>query len=179
MPIRAVLRAREPRAPFWALLLGVGMLDILFAPFVLSGMDHVSLAPGTPVGVTFDSIDWSHSLLTTLIWSALYGAAFLGLGKRVAAFAAVAVFSHFPMDLIVHPPDLALRPGSDVHLGLGLWEIAPPTWWFVELALILAGVGYYVRECRRVEALSGGRPVAVMLVILALHAFNSPWVPKG
>jgi hypothetical protein len=29
-----------------------------------------------------------------------------------------------------------------------------------------------------VEALSGGRPVAVALVILGLHVFNSPWMPR-
>jgi hypothetical protein len=174
----AVLRTTEPRAPFWSLLLGVGMLDILFAPFVLSGMDQVSIDESMPVGLVFDSIDWSHSLLTTLIWSALYGAAFLGMGKRVAAVAALAVFSHYPMDLIMHPPDLALWPGSGTHLGLGLWQVAPPTWWFFELALVLGACAWYVRECRRVEALSGGRPVAVALVILGLHVFNSPWMPR-
>jgi membrane-bound metal-dependent hydrolase YbcI (DUF457 family) len=174
--VATVLRAREPRAPFWSILIGVGLLDILFAPFVLTGMDRVTLAPETPVGLIFDSIDWSHSLLTTLVWSVLYGALFLGSGKRVAVVAGIAVFSHYPLDLIMHPADLALWPGSETRLGLGLWQTAPPLWWFFELMLIFAGCAYYVRECRRAEALKGGRPVAVALVILGLHVFNSPWV---
>ena len=31
----------------------------------------------------------------------------------------LAVFSHFLLDLVMHPPDMALWPGSTVHLGIG------------------------------------------------------------
>ena len=34
----------------------------------------------------------------------------------------LAVFSHFLLDLVMHPPDMALWPGSTVHLGIGLWR---------------------------------------------------------
>ena len=171
----AVLRRREPTVPFWGLLIGVGLLDILFAPFVLLGIDRVSLTPGAPTGMTFDSIDWSHSLATTLVWSALYGAVFLAWGRRAAVVAGFAVFSHFLFDLIMHPRDLALWPGSQMRLGLGLWETLPTGWWFVELGLIVAGCAYYVLGARRAGAAASGRPVAVALVIVGLHVLNAPW----
>ena len=43
------------------------------------------------------------------------------------------VFSHFLLDLPMHPPDLALWPGSSIHLGFGLWKSMPVGYWWVEL----------------------------------------------
>ncbi len=44
------LKAREPKAPTWGLLVGVGILDILFGPFVLIGIEQASLTPGISPG---------------------------------------------------------------------------------------------------------------------------------
>jgi hypothetical protein len=172
----AVLRAREPTVPLWCVLIGVGLLDILFAPFVLLGIDRVSLNPSSPIGMSLDSIDWSHSLLMTVVWSLLYGGAFLRWGRRAATVAGVAAFSHFPMDVVMHAPDLALWPGSRTRLGLGMWYAMPVGWWFFELAVILAGCTYYVWRTRRTPSAPGRRVMAVALVIVALHVINSPWI---
>lgn len=75
----------------------------------------------------------------------------------------------------MHPPDLALWPGSSAHLGFGLWRSLPLGWWFVELAVISAGWGYYAWRSRGSPTF-GGRPVAVILALLALHGLNSPWL---
>jgi hypothetical protein len=45
---------------------------------------------------------------------------------------ALAVFSHFLLDLPMHPADMALWPGSSIRLGMGLWRTLPTGWWFVE-----------------------------------------------
>ena len=78
------LKAKEPQAPTWGLLIGVGVLDLLFGPFVLAGIERASLTPGVSPGFSLDYIDWSHSLLMTLVWSVLFGAAFLRRGRTVA-----------------------------------------------------------------------------------------------
>ena len=39
------IKAREPRAPTWGVLVGVGLLDILFAPFVLAGIERATVTP--------------------------------------------------------------------------------------------------------------------------------------
>lgn len=172
-----VLKAREPKAPMWGIMLGVGLLDLLFGPFVLMGIEHASVTPEVSPGFTLDYIDWSHSLLMALVWSALFGVAFRRLGRRTAAVMGVAAFSHFVLDVPMHPPDMALWPGSSIHLGLGLWRALPNGWWFVELALIGAAGAYYVLRASR-SAAFGGRAWLVVAVVLVLHITNAPWLPR-
>src|ERR671914_2830352 len=119
------LKAVEPRAPTWGLLLGVGFLDILFGPFVLLGLERASVTPGLSPGFSLDYIDWSHSLLMSLVWSVLFGAVFFRWGLPVSLAMGVAVFSHFVLDVPMHPPDLAIWPNSATHVGLGLWRALP------------------------------------------------------
>jgi hypothetical protein len=159
----------------WGILIGVGLLDLLLAPFVLLGIEQASITPGQPPGFSLDHIDWSHSLLMSLVWSAAYAALFMRWGGRVAGVMALAAFSHFVLDLPMHPPDLALWPGSDVHIGLGLWRALPQGWWFVELTLIAVAGTYYLRAAKG-SADFGHRPLAVVAVVVVLHIFNSPWL---
>lgn len=173
----AALRAKEPAAPFWALLVGVGLLDLLFGPFVLLGIERATVTPGISPGFSLDHIDWSHSLVMAVVWSVLFGALFLKRGRRVAAVLGFAVFSHFLLDLPMHPPDLALWPGSSTHLGLGLWRSLPLGWWFIELGLILAACAYYIARARQTRAF-GGHPWLVAAVIVVLHVLNSPWLSQ-
>lgn len=169
------LKGAQPKAPTWGLLVGVGLLDILFGPFVLLGLERVTPTPGVPPGMSLDFIDWSHSLAMALAWSVLYALFFLRLGRPVALVMGLAVFSHFLLDLPMHPPDLALWPGSPTHLGMGLWHALPVGWWFLELGAVAAGWAYY-RSRSRGNPSFGGRTVAVGVVLLALHLFNSPWL---
>jgi hypothetical protein len=170
-----VIKSRAPRAPTWALLAGVGMLDILFGPFVIAGIERVTFTPGVTPGMRFDFIDWSHSLLMSLVWGVVFGAFFARRGGRVALAVAVAVFSHFVLDVVMHPPDLALWPHSAVHLGLGLWTMLPTGWWFVELAFIGLCFFYYYRRSRQVGGF-GYHAWSVLAVIVFLHIVNSPWL---
>ncbi|MGD2047476.1 MAG: hypothetical protein PVJ80_02175 [Gemmatimonadota bacterium] len=169
------LKAKEPKAPMWGLLLGVGLLDLLFGPFVLLGIEQASVTPDVSPGFSLDQIDWSHSLLMALVWSGLYAALFLKWGRRIVIVMGIAAFSHFVLDVPMHPPDLALWPGSEMHLGMGLWQALPRGWWFLELAVILAAGAYYAVKARSSDAF-GRRPLAVVAVVIALHVFNSPWV---
>jgi len=172
-----VLRTKEPKAPFWAILVGVGFLDLLFGPFVLLGIEHARVTPDISPGFTLDYIDWSHSLLMAIVWAILFAALFVRRGRRVMVVVALAVFSHFLLDLPMHPADLALWPGSSVHLGFGLWQALPGGWWFVELTVILAGCAYYIHRARHTN-MFGGRSWLVSATIVALHVFNSPWLSQ-
>jgi hypothetical protein len=169
------LKARQPRAPTWGLLVGVGVLDLLFGVFVLSGIERVTPTPGVPPGFSLDFIDWSHSLAASLFWALLYALLFARLGVAVAYFMGLSVFSHFLLDWPMHPRDLALWPGSAAHVGLGLWRALPVGWWFVELAVVVAGCAYYALRARR-DGSFGGRWPWSCAVVLALHVFNSPWL---
>lgn len=171
------IKAREPKAPTWALLVGVGLLDLLFGPLVLAGIERATITPSIVPGFSLDYIDWSHSLVMSLVWSVLFAALFARYGRRVMVAIGVAVFSHFLLDVPMHPPDLALWPGSTAHVGLGLWQALPTGWWLVELTLIAAFWGYYWRRSQS-NSTFGGRPIAIAAVLLALHVFNSPWLSQ-
>jgi len=169
------LKAREPRAPTWAILLGTGFVDILFGVFLVGGLEKATVTPGVSPGFRLDFIDWSHSLLMSLVWAALYAACFVKRGRAVAAVCGFAVFSHFLLDFLMHPGDLAVWPKSDAHLGLGLWTRLPQGWWGFELAFILLCSAYYLSRARALRTF-GGRGLIAVLVVLFLHLTNSPWL---
>jgi hypothetical protein len=172
-----VIKGHTPAAPTWGLLVGVGLLDILFGPFVLLGIERVSITPTVSPGFSLDYIDWSHSLAMSVVWSIAYAACFARYGRRVMIAMALAVSSHFLLDLPMHPADLALWPGSSVHLGAGLWRTLPTGWWFVELAILGAGLAYYWHRSR-VDGSFGRHAWAVVLLVLLLHVMNAPWLSR-
>ncbi len=169
------IKARAPRVPTWSLLLGVGFLDVLFGLFVLAGWERVRMTPGQSPGFTLELIDWSHSAVMALIWALLFALPFARRRRAVAAWIGFAVFSHFLLDWLMHPGDLALWPHSAAHVGLGLWTRWPRGWWFFELGFIAIAAGYYVMRAHR-ERSFGGRPWLVCAVVLLLHIANSPWL---
>jgi len=169
------IKARAPKTPTWGLLLGVGLLDLLFGPFVLAGWERVTLTPGVSPGFSLDYIDWSHSLVMSLVWAAVFGACWLRQGRPIALAMGIAVFSHFVLDWFMHPADLALWPGSPIHLGLGLWRLFPVGWWFFELAFIGLCLAYYYRRARALGGF-GHRFAMICVVIGVLHLVNSPWL---
>jgi len=144
--------------------------------FVLLGIERVSMTPGRAPGFTLDFIDWSHSLAAALVWSVLYAALFSGRGSAIARLMGFAVFSHFLLDLPMHPPDLALWPGAGAHLGFGLWHT--PFWWWIELAFVAVACGYYWIGARRLRTF-GSNAGWACVVVLALHLMNSPWLSAG
>ncbi len=170
------IKGHTPAAPTWALLVGVGLLDILFGSFVLLGIERASLTPDQSPGFSLDYIDWSHSLVMSVVWSIGYAACFARYGRRVVLAMGLAVFSHFLLDLVMHPADMALWPGSTVHLGVGLWRALPVGWWFVELAALSVGLGYYWHRSR-VDGSFGARAAAIVVTVLLLHVIiSSPWL---
>jgi hypothetical protein len=169
------MKAKEPRTPTWALLLSTGFIDVLFGAFVLLGIERATVTPGQSPGFRLDFIDWSHSLAMAAVWSIAYGACFFRRGRAVATWCGFAVFSHALCDLPMHPGDMALWPKSEAHLGLGLWVRWPHGWWFFELAMIALAATYYLVRARRLHTF-GGRGALVVLVVVLLHVFNSPWL---
>ena len=149
-----VIKARVPAASTWGILIGVGLLDLLFGPLLAAGIEHASLIDESP-GFSLDYIDWSHSLATSLLWSVLYALLFIRAGRAIAIAMGAAVFSHFVLDVVMHPPDLALWPGSDIHIGFGLWKLLPTGWWFVELGFVALCMVYYKRCASELRTFGG------------------------
>jgi membrane-bound metal-dependent hydrolase YbcI (DUF457 family) len=168
------LKAGRPAAPTAAILLGTGLLDVLFGIFVMLGIERVTMTPHVGQGFSLDFIDWSHSLAMSVVWSILYCLLFWRRGRGIVFLLAFVVFSHFLLDVPMHPSDLALWPHSETHVGFGLWNRLPLGWWWIELAFVLAACAYYLRGARRQKSFGGNAWWASAVVVL-LHVLNAPW----
>ena len=171
--IGLALKARYPEVPALPIVLGAGFLDILDGLFIVVGWDRVT--PNLLAGpyLFFDNtfIDWDHSLLAALFWSAIWGALFLR-ERRVAALAFVASLSHFVADWAVHNDDLALYPHAETHWGYGLWGKLGTASWVLVGVFAAALVAYaWATSARRGVSLFWP---AIVLVVLFLSL--SPWL---
>jgi hypothetical protein len=158
-----------PRLSLPLLFAAVSFLDILWPLFIVLGIEHARVTPGFTAASPLDLYDFpiSHSLVTSLLWSALLGAPFL-LRRRVREGLVVAgcVFSHYVLDFVTHKPDLPLVPGGQARLGLGLWEHLWPAV-IVEGALFIAGIVVYLRATR---ATGRAGTIGFALLMLVLGA---------
>jgi hypothetical protein len=127
-----------PRAPFWALALAAQFIDVLWALFVLTGVEHLRIDPSLASNpLDLYDMPYTHSLAGALLWAGVAGAAArLAWRSNGVAFAVAAVVaSHWFLDWLVHRPDLPLWPGSP-KLGLGIWNHPLPAL-LLELALLI------------------------------------------
>jgi hypothetical protein len=137
------IKSRVPKAPTSALIFGAFIPDFIWIILATTGIEP------TKREMFFD--DWSHSLLSIVVYSVLYSLLFWKRGRDVAFAMWLAVFSHFILDMPVHPKDLALYPHSPVHLGLGLSQTAPMNYWYIQLAVVLVLLAIYIDGTRRLR----------------------------
>jgi membrane-bound metal-dependent hydrolase YbcI (DUF457 family) len=123
------LKRASPRIPLWLLFIAVQFIDVLWAVFILLGIEKARVVPGLP-GSPLDLyyMPYTHSLIGALAWATLAYGAFRLLPSRfgvqratVALVLAVGVFSHYVLDLIVHRADMALWDNT-AKIGLGLYN---------------------------------------------------------
>jgi membrane-bound metal-dependent hydrolase YbcI (DUF457 family) len=155
--LAALVKARERRAPLWALMLATVWLDVVFIPLLLLHLETLNPVPGARGGYGENVIhaDYTHSLLGALLLAVIYGAvAARWWDRRVAAVLAAVVFSHWVLDLLVHRADMPILPGNAggfPRLGFGLWRV-PVAAAATEAMLVIAGSWFYWRAAREVAA---------------------------
>src|SRR5262249_10579172 len=117
-----------PKLSLWWLFLAVQALDLLFATFVLLGVEKLAIVPGYTAYNPYDLffMPYSHSLVGALVWSVVFGLlawAFLGRTGAVAAgVRGACVFSHWVLDVPMHTADMPLAGDHSTKIGLGLWR---------------------------------------------------------
>jgi hypothetical protein len=114
-----------PRVSLGTLFLAAQFIDLLWPTLLLVGVERVQITPGAKgPPLTFTHYPLSHSLLMVVVWAALFGVVyqFVRRYRAGALVCALAVLSHWVLDLIVHHPDLPLYPGGGPQLGFGLWD---------------------------------------------------------
>ena len=134
----------EPSIPLWVLFLAVQLLDVLWAPLILLGIEKVRIVPGFTASNPLDLyyMPYTHSLVAAILWSCAGGLAYRFLARpsrsRASLVIGLAVFSHWVLDFIVHRPDLPLY-GNSAKVGLGLWN-SPALAFGLEAALLFGGM---------------------------------------
>lgn len=172
----------EPRLNLGVVLFAALFADLLLWVLVLSGVEFVGV-PQTSGAARFFSFTfpYSHSLLASVCWSGLAGilgwvlvAPSAPARARPAVALALAVFSHFALDFLVHVPDLPIAGENSLKVGLGLWRDMPVAL-CVELLLSALGLALYLQAVR----LSRTRALVIAATVLMAASFTAlgPYVP--
>ncbi len=146
------LKKYEKRAPLGALFVAAQFLDILFFPFVLLGIERMNIVENFTPSTHFELeyIPYSHSLLAAILWTGVAYVFFRWIFIKkhsVALIVALAVFSHWIFDFLVHTQDLPVWNDASPKLGLGIWNNAIATY-ALEAALLLIGLWLYLESTK-------------------------------
>ena len=165
------LKKYEKRASLGILFLGVQFVDILFFPFVLLGIERINIVENFTDATHFELeyMPYTHSLVGSVFWAALAYVLFRWVVVKqhgVALVVALAVFSHWVLDLLVHTPDLPLWSDASLKLGFGLWNSAIATY-VLEAVLLLGALWMYLRSTRATSK-TGKYGMIVFVVFLLL-----------
>jgi len=164
-----------PYTSLGTLLMAAQTLDLLWPTFLSLGIEQVRIDPGnTPVTpLDFVSYPWSHSLLMSLVWAAVFAGFYLFFRRypRGAAVVAGLVVSHWVLDVISHRPDMPLWPWGGPRIGLGLWYSVPATIVVEGLSFIL-GIWLYATNTEPVDNIGRYAFTAFVLVLAGIYAAN-------
>ena len=165
----------ERRVNVGAFVAAALLLDLVLWLLVLFGWESVTIPPDfanthQPQFV----FPYSHGLLAGVLWSVLAGTAGYfsahldqSARRRIALLVAMAVFSHWLLDVLVHQPELSLAGVTSPTLGLSLWQIMPIAL-LVEAAVVVIGLLLFVRA----SDFSRGRSFALTVLSLVILAFT-------
>jgi len=173
------VKTERNQIPLWVLFVAVQLLDFLWAPFVLLGIEKVRIVPGITATSPLDLyyMPYTHSLIGALVWSgvafAIYKAGWQAKASSAAALlVSFAVFSHWILDLIVHRPDLAIYDDT-LKVGFGLWNYKGLEFG-LEIAILIGGIIIYLRRNAMSVARKAGFIIfgAVLILIQTMNTFS-------
>jgi hypothetical protein len=175
--VALALKRAEPKLSLGTLFVAVQLPDLLWGIFLLLGWEQARIVPGhtavTPL--EFLSYPISHSLVGALAWSFVAAALYYSWPTRdtsrhwqAAAMVGLAVFSHYPLDVLVHIPDLPLSGGTSVKLGLGLWN-NPVATLIAEALVFGAGLAIYIARRSNRHPVRLPRLVTVVLLLVGVY----------
>jgi hypothetical protein len=168
------LKRVAPETPLAALFLGVQLVDIAWACFIFTGVEQVRIVPGFTASNPLDLfyMPYTHSLTGALLWS-LGAAGIMWLfarSRRAALAVALAVLSHWLLDLFMHVPDLPLF-GNEHKVGLGLWNYRWPAF-ALELVSLFGGLAIYVRVTRARDRIGALGPWLFAVALTGAQLYN-------
>ena len=182
--IAFAVKTERNKIPLWVLFVAVQFLDYIWATLVLLGVEKLRVIKGFTAGSMLDSYfhPYSHSLIAAMAWSSiavlLYQPLCSWLGysyrKSAALIVGLAVFSHWILDLIAHPRDLAIYDNR-WKVGFGLWNYRDPEF-ALEIALLAVGIIIYL--ARNVMLVIRRKAVVLFGVFLVIIQIGDTYVPR-
>ncbi len=126
--VALVIKKIEPKLNVGWIFFSVMLLDALLGVFVLLGIEKI-IIPVNYEDIHYLAFEFpfSHGLMVALFWSALVFFVIWVLWKervaavKVAGLMAIAVFSHFLIDGIVHM-EMPIIGENSAKIGFGLWN---------------------------------------------------------
>jgi hypothetical protein len=173
--------AAKKSIPLWVVFIAVQLVDVLWAIFVLLGIEKVRIVPGFTATNPLDLyyMPYTHSLIGAILWSIAAGIVYYFLRKvdgwSAAALVGGAVFSHWALDWLVHRPDLPLYDNA-FKVGLGLWNY-PVFAFLLEIAILFGGMYLYLKATESTSRIGRYGMVVfglVMLVVQSIVFFGPP-----
>jgi hypothetical protein len=178
------VKSERNKIPLWVLFVAVQFLDYIWATLVLLGVEKLRVIKGFTAGSMLDSYfqPYSHSLITAVIWSVIAALIYKGVcsrygchySKSAPLIVGLAVFSHWILDLIVHPRDLAIYDNT-WKVGFVLWNYRNPEF-ALEIALLAGGLGLYLAR-NAMPAIRKGAVIAFGLALVIVQ-IGDTYVPR-
>ena len=165
----------SPKPSLGTLFFASQFLDLLWPSFILFGIEKVKIDPGntafTPLNFVY--YPFSHSLLATIFWALLFGLIYylIRKNKKAAIVLGLLVISHWILDLITHRPDLPLYPGSNIFLGLGLWNSIIGTV-IIEGLIFLGGIYLYIKSTKAKNKVGTYALLGLIIFLIIIYVMN-------
>jgi hypothetical protein len=178
-------KSERNKIPLWVLFIAVQFLDYIWATLVLLGIEKLRVIKDFTAGSMLDSYfhPFSHSLIAAILWSVVAAIAYKAVCSRhgclyrkyAALIVGLAVFSHWVLDLIAHPRDLAIYDDT-WKVGFGLWNYRDPEF---ALEIGLLGVGIMLYLTRNVmPAIRKGAVIAFGAALVVIQ-IGDTYVPRN
>ncbi len=168
--------------PLWVWFVAVQWLDFGFMTLVLAGVEKVRLTEGFTESNDLDLyyMPFSHGLVGAVLMSVAFAAivaAVFPAARRPLGFVLVALasFSHWLLDLVMHTPDLPLYDDDSTKVGLSLWEHGVIAL-LLELVVLALGAWLYTRSATLTER--GPRLVWGFVALMAVLQLSSHFGPS-
>jgi hypothetical protein len=177
--------SEKNKIPLWVLFIAVQFLDYIWATLVLLGVEKLRVIKGFTAGSMLDSYfhPYSHSLITAMLWSAVATVGYKPLcgwlgytyKKSAALIVGLAVISHWILDLIAHPRDLAIYDDT-WKVGFGLWNYRDPEF-ALEIGLLGVGIMLYLAR-NAMPAIRKGAVIAFGVALVVIQ-IGDTYVPRN
>jgi hypothetical protein len=174
------LKSVEKTASLGILFLAVQLVDIIFFPLAIAGIERINIIENYTASTHFELVfmPYTHSLAASFLWAGVVYAIIRFMPPRrdvkqrsFALVVAVGVLSHWFFDLIVHTPDLPLIGDHTLKLGFGLWNNAIATY-MLEAVLLIAGLWLYLKSTKGHTRIGRFGMIGFVIFLLLVNFIN-------